>query len=268
MNRAALSALKTWFAEYCRSFYSADEEEQRNISLKELHTHNVCDNIIRIAGEESLGEEVRLLAEVTALFHDVGRFPQYHRYKTFKDSDSINHAVLGAKVLLESKVLAGFPRDEQETIVQSVRLHNVFTIPEKLSASTGLFLRMIRDADKLDIWRVFIEYYALPEGKRASAVGLGFPDLAKCSDEVFARIDSRQMVNLSMLKTLNDFKLLQLSWVFDLNFTASFRQLQERDYIGGIAATLPRSDRIDSLVAGLREFVERKLAVGKVRRQR
>ena len=75
------------------------------------------------------------------------------------------------------------------------------------------------------------------------------------------------MVNLSMLKTLNDFKLLQLSWVFDLNFTASFRQLQERDYIGGIAATLPRSDRIDSLVAGLREFVERKLAVGKVRRQ-
>jgi hypothetical protein len=47
--------------------------------------------------------------------------------------------------------------------------------------------------------------------------------------------------------------------VFDLNFTASFRQLQERDYIGGIAATLPRSGRIDSVVAGLRDYVEGKL---------
>ncbi|ABQ27454.1 HD domain-containing protein [Geotalea uraniireducens] len=262
MNRAELSALKTWFADYCRSFYSIDADEQRNISLKELHTGNVCDNITRIARDELLNEEQQVLAEVIALFHDVGRFPQYRQYKTFKDSDSTNHAALGAKVLLENNVLAPFPKDEQDMIIQAVRLHNVFAIPEKLSADGDLFLKLIRDADKLDIWRVFIEYYALPESERASAVGLGFPDLPFCSDEVLACLDEGRMVNLSMLKTLNDFKLLQLSWVFDLNFAASFRLLKERDYIGGIAATLPTDGRIAALAKRLREYVEVRLACG------
>src|SRR5574340_969916 len=40
-----------------------------------------------------------------------------------------------------------------------------------------LFLQLIRDADKLDIWRIFVEYYEGPEDKKASAVGLGLPDL-------------------------------------------------------------------------------------------
>lgn len=264
MNRAELSALKTWFADYCRSFYSADADEQRNIYLKELHTSNVCDNIISIARDELLNEEQQLLAEVIALFHDVGRFPQYRQYKTFKDSDSTNHAALGAKVLRENNVLARFPKDDQDTIIQAVRLHNVFAIPAKLSADGELFLKLIRDADKLDIWRVFIEYYALPEAERASAVGLGFPDLPVCSDEVLACLEDGRMVNLSMLKTLNDFKLLQLSWVFDLNFAASFRLLKERDYIGNIAATLPTNARIDALAKRLREHVEERLAVSAV----
>ncbi len=260
MNRTELSALKAWFADYCRSFYSSDAGEQRNISLKELHTRNVCDNITAIARDELLNEDRQVLAEVVALFHDVGRFPQYRQYKTFKDSESTNHAALSARVLLESNVLAGFPKDEREIIVQSVRLHNVFAVPGKISPEVELFLKLVRDADKLDIWRVFIEYYALPEEERASAVGLGFPDLPFCSEEVLACLDSGRMVNLAMLKTMNDFKLLQLSWVFDLNFAASFRLLEERDYVGGIAATLPMNGRIEALARRLRRHVEERVA--------
>ena len=262
MNRTDVSELKSWFAGFCRSYYSTDENEQRNILLKELHTHNVCDNILLIAGDESLTGEQQRLAEVIALFHDVGRFPQYRQYKTFKDSDSTNHAALGAKVLLENDLLARFSSEERDIIIQSVRLHNAFTVPPNLSDSGRFFLKMIRDADKLDIWRVFVEYYALPETERASAVGLGFPDLPSYADEVLACFDRGEMVNLAMLRTLNDFKLLQLSWVFDLNFTASFKKLKELDYIGRIAATLPQDGPVDDIVRGVREFVAMKLAVG------
>jgi hypothetical protein len=261
MNRDDVRRLKTWFAGYCGTFYSDNPEDQRNITLKEEHTHNVCANIVRIAEEEGASGDLLALAEAIALFHDVGRFRQYQRYRTFKDSESVNHAALGAQVLRESGVLAPFPQADQDSIMQAVRFHNAFTVPEKLSAEHRFFLHLIRDADKLDIWRVFIDYYGLPEGERASAVGLGFPDTPACSPEVIAFLCKGGMINLSLLKTLNDFKLLQLSWVYDLNFTPSFKMVAERDYIGRLAATLPEDDRIEEAVNVVREFVARRLRV-------
>jgi len=36
---------RKWFSDYCRSFYSSDIEDQKNIALKEEHTSRVCENI-------------------------------------------------------------------------------------------------------------------------------------------------------------------------------------------------------------------------------
>ncbi|KAF0219252.1 MAG: metal-dependent [Geobacteraceae bacterium] len=264
MNRDDVQQLKIWFADYCRTFYSDNPEDQRNIILKEEHTHNICANIVRIAEEEGTSGAPLALAEAIALFHDVGRFRQYRQYKTFKDSESINHAALGAQVLRESGVLTAFPQPEQDIIIQAVRFHNAFAVPEKLSEEHRFFLQLIRDADKLDIWRVFIEFYGLPEEERASAVGLGFPDTPECSPGVLAFLNKGEMINLSLLKTLNDFKLLQLSWVHDLNFTTSFKMVAERNIIDRLAAALPQDDRIAGAVNVVREFVERRLQRGAV----
>jgi HD superfamily phosphodiesterase len=157
MNMPELQRLKDWFSRYCSSFSTSVEEDQRNIVLKEVHTHKVCANARLIAQDLSLGGRETLLAEIVALLHDVGRFPQYRKYKTFRDSISENHAVLGAKVLLEQGVLRDFPKREQDIIVRAVTLHNVLTVPEGLDDDTLLFVKLIRDADKLDIWRVFQE---------------------------------------------------------------------------------------------------------------
>lgn len=260
MTMLEITALKAWFTDYCISFASPDPEEQRNISLKEFHTRKVCENIRFIGRSESLSPEKQDLAEIIALFHDLGRFEQYRRYKTFKDSDSINHAALSADILQEKNIIAVLAKEDQELILKSVRLHNVFIIPQNLSPEETLFLKLIRDADKLDIWRVFMDFFSLPETERASAAGLGFPDLPGYSPEVLATLSNRHMVSLSMLRTLNDFKLLQLSWVFDLNFTSSFKMLQERDYIDHLSATLPKDEAIHNAMVTLKKFVQEKLA--------
>ena len=185
-----------------------------------------------------------MLAEAVALLHDIGRFPQYHRYRTFKDSSSVNHAVLGAELLARAQVLDKLPADEQDVVMSAVRLHNVFTIPPELRGEYSLHLKLIRDADKLDIWRVFNEFYRLPEQDRASAVSLGFPDVPECSPDVLAALSRRELVDLAMVQSLNDFKLLQLSWVYDLNFAASFTILRTRGYIDGLVATLPPREEV------------------------
>lgn len=259
MKRENLVRLKGWFTDYCRSFKMPNDEDQRNIFLKEEHTYEVCVNILHLAEDLGLDENSAWLAEAVALFHDVGRFPQYHRYRTFKDSASVNHAALGVQVLKEMKVLENLPEEDRITIIRSVGLHNVFTIPKNLDEKTSLFVRLIRDADKLDIWRVFIEYYRMPKEERASEVGLGLPDIPEYSPDILECLQRGEMVNVAKLRTLNDFRLLQLSWVYDLNFTKSFAIVEERGYINRIVETLPKSEEIARTLDIIREFVGHKI---------
>jgi len=259
MDRQELDNLKQWFSDYCRTFHTSNAEDQQNITLKQEHTLRVCDNMAEIARDLSLDEGRSMLAEAVALFHDVGRFPQYLKYHTFRDSVSVNHAALGARVLIENNVLGNALKREQDLIIRAVTLHNVFAVPEGLDRDALLFLKMIRDADKLDIWRVSLEYYTQSEAERASAVGLDLPDTDSYSPEVLESLRRTEMVQMSALKTLNDFKLLQLAWIFDLNFASSLRIVAERRTIERMAALLPDADEIRNAVDFVRDYVAGRL---------
>ena len=258
MTEDDLTFFKQWFSDYCSSFYSPDSEDQKNISLKVHHTDRVCENIVEISGRLSLDDHQTMLAEALALFHDIGRFPQYARYKTFRDSVSINHGLLGAETLLKEGVLHALPDNEQRLIIEAVKFHNAFAIPKKANGTITFFIKLLRDADKLDIWRVFIEYYESPVENRASAVGLGLPDTPEYTEAVISHLYKKQIVCLSQIKTLNDFKLLQLSLLYDLNFTPSFQLFSERDYLSKMMDHLPQTEEIQMVSRCLKEFVERK----------
>lgn len=264
MNDKDLISFKTWFSDYCRSFYSKNEEDNKNISLKECHTHNVCSNIKRILTDTPDLEDkfnTALMAETIALFHDVGRFPQYAKYKTFRDLSSVDHGLLGAEVLMENKVLSNIPGAEQEIIIEAIRFHNAIEISGDRTAATLPFLKLVRDADKLDIWRVFLEYYDSNEETRASAVSLSLPDLPGYSKDILASLHTGKMLSYSEASTLNDFKLIQLLWVYDLNFSASLKILKERNYIKRLASKLPETDEIKQAVIYLEEYLDKRMAV-------
>jgi putative nucleotidyltransferase with HDIG domain len=256
MRQEDLTFFKEWFPGYCKRFYSSNEEDQKNIILKEHHTFRVCENAEAIAKDLSLDENLSLLATASALFHDVGRFPQYEKYKTFRDGISVNHGILGAETLAREKILERLPVNEQALILQAVKFHNAFALSHIQDGTALLLLKIVRDADKLDIWDVFMGYYNMPENERASAVGLGLPDTAEYSDKILARIFKKELAHLSDVKTLNDFKLLQLSWIFDLNLETSFKMLTQRDYINRIASLLPDNIEIRNAVAFLHKFAE------------
>jgi hypothetical protein len=258
MDQNELIVLKDWFADYCSSFSLPTEVDQRNIAIKQRHTYEVCLNAVRIAENLGLDRQKTRLSEAIALFHDVGRFSQYQQHRTFDDSISVNHAVLGTSVLLEHNVLGRLPKQDQDVIVRSVMLHNVYTLPEGLDEKSLLFARLIRDADKLDILRVVIEYFEQDEGNRAEAVALGLPDVPEgYSPEVLACLVRGEMARKDALTTLNDFKLLQLAWLYDLNFTCSLRMVVERDYIRKIAEMLPHTEEIARAIKIVRAHVDK-----------
>ena len=259
MDRVIVEHYHSWFARFVRDHTTGNERDQQNILLKEEHTAAVCGNSLRIAAGLGLGPHDAALAETIALFHDVGRFPQYLRYRTFEDSRSVNHAVLGAKVLLERNVLGDLPGRERDVIVRAVTLHNVFSLPPRLGDEVRLQSQIIRDADKLDIWRIFIGLLERDRSTWPSAVSLGLPDKPGCSPAILDSLKRREMVRLSSLRTLNDFKLLQLAWIYDLNFAPSLRMVLERDVIGRLSAALPGDVRIARVLDELREHIDGRL---------
>lgn len=249
-----LTELRRWFDGYVRGFYYDDPARQRNIALKEEHTHRVVAAMNRIAAGIGLSEHDLAIAEATALFHDLGRFRQYRDYGTFRDPESTNHAVLGLRELAASRILHRFDRVDRLQVCEAIFHHNRRFLPERLGERSLLFCRLIRDADKLDIWRVFDEYYRA--GERNPVVELGLTESGYVSDSIISAVLDGRVPNYLDLKTTEDFKVLQLSWVFDLNFGPSFAMLRERGYIGKIASYLPDSEKTREMLALINRHVD------------
>ena len=257
MNSDLVSSLKDWFAGYVSHFYTDDPEYNRPIHLKEEHTKRVCGNIIMIGKEIGLSSGDMITAEIIALFHDVGRFRQYEIYHTFVDALSENHARLGLRQIGIHKVFSGLPKNRKIWISKAIAYHNAAFLPEGEDEKNLLFMKLIRDADKLDIWKVFLDYYM--EKRPSDAIVLGLPDKSSFSKKVLESIRMRKFAKMKDLRTLNDFKLLQVSWVFDINFIPSFRAIKNNNYIGMLEETLPKVEEITGAVKIARDYVNSNL---------
>ncbi len=259
MNKNDLIDMKKWFADYVSGFYTDNSDYNRAIRLKEEHTKLVCRNIIMLGQELGLADQDMILAETMALFHDIGRFKQYAVYGTFSDMASENHARLGLRQIGTHKILSACPKQEKRLIAKAIAYHNAAELPENEDKKTLFFMRLLRDADKLDIWRVVINYYRNRDKHPNPTIELGLPDNPDYSQQILQALNEHRIAMLRHLKTLNDFKLLQISWIFDLNFTPSFQAVQNRRYIEQIAATLPQSKDIIKAVDQAHNYVANQL---------
>ena len=115
-----LDALKAWFIRFVRSFYSAESIVQQAIVLKEDHSHRVREEILHIGGKLGLDDNELRIAEAMGLLHDIGRFEQYARYRTFVDAKSEDHGKLGVKVLHRDNTLADLDKTARDLILRAI----------------------------------------------------------------------------------------------------------------------------------------------------
>ena len=171
MQKEDLDFFRKWFLNYVDNFSSSDSFIQNNIKMKIEHTGKVCENILLLAKAEKIIREGCRLAETIALFHDLGRFEQFMRYKTFKDSESENHALLGVKILKKKRnSFPHFPKRES-SYLKSCRISQSYgnsRMHRKHQRTVFFQRKLIRDADKLDILRIVSESYKEGEKGRES----------------------------------------------------------------------------------------------------
>jgi len=255
-----LANFKNRFSEYVRPYCgSADEEVRRNSILKEEHTYRVCGNTVRIAEALSLNGRNIFLAETAALFHDIGRFEQFRKYRTFNDSASINHGALGVEILKKEGILRDLPEKEQDCIVGAVRFHNARSAPALSRPDALLILKLLRDSDKLDAWRTCVDFYEMPSEERPVILGFGLPDVPEYSKPVLDAFFAGKTAMYSDIRSLSDFKLLKLAWVYDMNFKPTLRLLTEMGLVERIFKVLPDAPETPEIKAHLMDYIEERL---------
>jgi len=231
-------SIKQWYDRYTGSFCSEDEETEGALRLKEQHCKRVMGEIINIAGALELSCEERAAAAIAGLLHDIGRFEQFVKYHTFLDIKSVNHAELAVSILKRENVLGELPKSGADSILQAIEVHNKAQIDQ----DSPILCKMLRDADKLDIWNVVLLHFESGGGNATKSVELDFPDIDIVSDNVLSAILKSVPWEIKAMASVNDFKMLVMSWVFDLNFPFTFKQVLERRYLPRLFATLPQTE--------------------------
>ena len=263
MEQKQVEKFKNWFDQYTAGFYGDDEFVNANIKLKKDHSKRTCEEIVDLADELGLGSDQKRLAEVTALFHDVGRFRQFIRYRTYNDPRSVNHCLLGLEVLLETKIFEDLEPKEREVIEKSIEYHGLKKLPADLNGDCLLFSKLLRDADKLDIFYVVTEYYAqYREDPDSFKLEVELPDEPWYSPEVLEAILAQERIDYNKLKTWNDMKLLQLGWVYDVNFAATLKRIRQRGLLEKIVEFLPDTEDIKKVKERVLGYVDSRIASG------
>jgi len=261
MDQDQLDRFQRWFDEYASGFYGDDAYVNANLQLKQEHTQRTSREIVLLAGELDLDDDEARIAELIGLLHDISRFPQFARYRTYNDPRSVNHCQLGVQVLRQEGVLDVLTGPERRWVETGVGLHGRKSLPSALNGRALLFTKLIRDADKIDIFRVVVENYRqYREDPEGFLLEIELPDVPEYSPEVLEAVRNEELVDSAKLRTLNDAKLCQLGWVYDLNFTASLRRIEQCRFLPELFSFLPQTDEIRRLCQKIQQDVNSKLA--------
>lgn len=235
-----------------------DEDINRLLKLKLNHSFKVLENAKAIlAGEGVSGREAEL-GSIAALYHDIGRFAQFARFKTFNDRISINHGRQGVLTLRSMNLPGDISKEEWCQIRFAIGQHNVKSIRPNLPKRVSFMTKLVRDADKLDIFRIMITHFTSDTPDPEVTFNLDMsPD--NYSDEIYTPVYNGEIGDYRRAKYANDFKLLAVGWLNDLYLTTTFKLLKKRGHLDTIFSLLPKNKKIQALKEKSNNFMHYKI---------
>lgn len=249
--------IKKTFQEYTDRYDSTNPK----IKLKIDQTYRVANLCEQIAQSLELSAAEVDLAWLSGMLHDVGRFEQLRRYNTFSDAQSIDHARFAVELLYDDGLIADYvpeisttelvadartwrsmgganesPTAQSEDIplsdiLQTLRIaigeHSAYRIQKGLDERTRMFCQILRDADKVDIFRVICDT------PMEEVYGFQTKDILRSAitPEVMQAFYEHHAVLRKLKKCPADYIVAHGSLTFELVYPESLRIAKEQGYL-------------------------------------
>ena len=207
--------------------YKESYPNNERINLKVAHMMRVMDNSIELAKSLNLSKEDIALAGLIGILHDIGRFEQVKRYDTFVDKDSIDHAQFSSELLFKEGLIRNFIEDDSyDAIIKtSIENHSKFEIDKDVNGKELLHSKIIRDADKSDIYVEVLR----------SDPKLVFDGPYNIQDEIDEKVLSdflsHKCVRTEDMKCKADDFVRKCALIYGLYFPQSLVPIKEKDLI-------------------------------------
>ncbi|MBR3026092.1 MAG: HD domain-containing protein [Oscillospiraceae bacterium] len=257
MNRTKAEQV---FRSYTDNYDSSDVK----IKLKIYHTFRVAEIADRIA--EGIGAD-RDFAWLSGLLHDIGRFEQVKRYGTFYDAVSIDHAELSADILFKDGLFAEFEKalfsdtgsdeiiflneDKKKLLETVIRLHNKLTVPDGLDEETLMYTRILRDADKADIFRVLTE--PPYDGRNERIINSAVP----ASEKVMSLVMERRCVPRGITETEFESLVSHCCMAFELEYKVSRDIVAKQGYLDVLMNLDAKNDTVRDQLKTVRDEMKK-----------
>jgi len=246
------------FFDFAQSYKTSSPEDCSEIQLKIDHSLRVVENARVIIDHNAMESRLAESVLLAALFHDIGRFPQYGKYKTFNDRQSVNHGHLGVNVLKKLRILRDLPGERQKQVFSAIALHNKNEIPGHVSPQLQTICNIVRDSDKLDIFKVMLEHFS--EESNDSTITLeAVPHPENYSQQMYDNVFHGRPCLYKDIYWTNDFKLILANWSYHLNFAVSYKLFYESGLFDQIFEHLPQKPEFQVLKKKLLGVVEQKI---------
>lgn len=236
------------FDEYTSKF----DLDNKMMKLKYNHSYRVKDISNLLAKKLRLDEENIKLATLIGLLHDIGRFEQIKKYGTYSDINTIDHGDFGAYLLFNKGLISNFTIDVQnyDIIKECVKCHNKYCIDnEKMyDEKTLTQLKIIRDADKLDILNIFANLNETDVNSDGSI-----------SKEVENQFFNNEILDNRSKKTNADKIIGIISYIYDINFKESFEYIKQQDFIEKIYDRIEDKKMFKQYFEHAKNYIEQNL---------
>lgn len=218
-----LSKARKAFKEYVKNY----NPEDKQVILKIKHIERTAIMARKIAESLELEKEDIELAELIGLLHDIGRFEQIRRFHTFSDRDSINHGECGVEVLFKQGKIRDFIEEDKydDIIKKAILNHNRAGIEEGLQDRELLHARLIKDADKTDI------FYTLTFDDVKAIYGeYDFSD-DKISSEIYKEFMEEKRIDYKKRKGPADVLVSHFQFVYNFYFDYGLKYVYDNEYL-------------------------------------
>lgn len=215
------------------------------INSKYYHTYQVADLMAELAFRLELDNEKIELSRIIGLLHDIGRFEQIKEFNIIDDlKTNIDHAKESCVYLFEQGHIRDFIEDNKydSIIKKAIYNHNKFEIEKNLTEEELLFSKMIRDMDKVDIFRVLAIDFET------------FFEASEVSEDVLKEFQKESTISNKLVKTNSDSTLSTLAFIFDINFEESLDILVNTDNFDLFLSMVEVSESSEKLWKKVREI--------------
>ncbi len=214
--------MKNKFEKAFDDYLNNYDKNVKEIRYKYHHSYEVEKLMEKLAKKLGLRDEEVYIAKLIGLLHDIGRFEQVRISGKCSDVRSgIDHADQSCIYLFDENHIRDFIDDSKydKIIKDAIKNHNKYEIDKKVKGKNLLFSKMIRDTDKIDIYRVLSEEYKQ------------FYNKDDLRDYVKEMIDSRKTIKCFKGTTASERGIVHSVLVFDINFKESFEMLKKSKYL-------------------------------------